>query len=313
MEHTDTRKTIENRIEKLPLIDVAVYEIISLLNSPDSNFQQIIEKLSPGVAARFLNMANSAYYGREVRSLDHAVRLLGYKEMKQILITSVMFDQFTRHLDYRTFSFEKFGQQAHFCAAISSVLGEIMSYPSPGDLYTVGVLHNIGKMVIAVYFKEEHKQIIAVKQSEGITTAAAEQRILGADHSEIGGWLLNQFKIPDDIRDAVRFHDAPGRETFPGANYQLEGIIRHAAGIVGEFRLPGAIGFGEIVDRLAGAVAEGKNLYREAMRAGLFSHGYQATFIDLLEKSSVRVTLALKTFLTTRVSPADNPGEKEPG
>ena len=313
MEQTETRKTIENRIQKLPLIDVGVYETISLLNSPDSNFQQIIEKLSPSVAARFLTMANSAYYGREVRTIDHAVRLLGYKEMKQILITSVMLDQFTRHLDYREFSFEKFGQQAHFCAAVSKVLGEIMNYPSPGDLYTVGVLHNIGKMVIAVYFRAEHKKIIAMKQSEGISTAAAEQRVLGADHSEIGGWVLTQFKIPGDICDAVRFHDAPGRETPPGANYQLEGIIRHAAGIVGGFRLPGEVGFGEIVGRLGGAVAEGKTLYRDAMRTGMFSRGYQATFGDLLEKSAGLVIAALKTFLAERVPPVDDPGGREPG
>jgi HD-like signal output (HDOD) protein len=95
----ETIERISSKIDKLPLVDSEVVEIITLLNNPASNFKQIVEQLSPSLAARFLNIANSAYYGgREVRNIDYAVKLLGYAKMKDILITSILVDHFTKRL-----------------------------------------------------------------------------------------------------------------------------------------------------------------------------------------------------------------------
>jgi HD-like signal output (HDOD) protein len=65
----NTISRIEKKVHNLPLISSAVVKIITLLNNPDSNFDQIVERLSPDLSTRFLNIANSAYYGREVSSI----------------------------------------------------------------------------------------------------------------------------------------------------------------------------------------------------------------------------------------------------
>ena len=106
----ETIARIEKKINKLPLIDSEVVGIITLLNNPASNFEQIAENLSPSLAARFLNIANSAYYGgREVRSINYAVQLLGYAKMKDYLITSILMDHFTRRLKDFNFQIRKHG------------------------------------------------------------------------------------------------------------------------------------------------------------------------------------------------------------
>ena len=150
MTNEEAIERIESKINKLPLVDTEVVDIITLLNSPASNFDQIVEKLSPSLATRFLNIANSAYYGgREVRSINYAVKLLGYGKMKDILITSILMDHFTRRL--KQFDFDKFLKQAQVCAAVAKVLGEILNFNQLDDLFTVATLQNIGKLVIAVY------------------------------------------------------------------------------------------------------------------------------------------------------------------
>ena len=68
-----TTEMMEEKIENLPLVDAAAFDVLALLNNPDSNYSQIVEKLSPDVAARFLNMANKAASGRVVRSINAAV------------------------------------------------------------------------------------------------------------------------------------------------------------------------------------------------------------------------------------------------
>jgi len=183
--------------------------VIALLDNPDSSFKDIVEKLSPEIATTFLKIANSAFYGREVGSLNYAVKVLGYQKMKDILISSTLINHFGKRLE--DFSFEKFQNQVQFCVAISLILGKIVDYANPEDLYTVALLHNIGKLVIAVYFKEEHRQIISFKKTEGFSTSKAEERILGVTHSEIGALVLKRLNIPQNLNEAVRFHDAKDR------------------------------------------------------------------------------------------------------
>ena len=295
---------IEEKIRNLPLIDVAVFEVISMLDNPDSNFEQIAQKLSPDVASRFLMMANSAYYGREVRSINYAVRVLGYTQMKKILTSSALMDHFIKRLDFENFNFDKFQRQAYFCAAVSRVLGEILGFEKREDLFTVAILQNIGKLVLAVYFKEEFKKINTMKISEGIPTREAEERVLGVTHAEIGALALKSFNIPQDICTAVRFHDAEDRTVPEGPDFQLEFIAREAAGIVGKFKLPEELEPSEIADRLRGTANEGGKRYHKAVKEGIQTKGYREVFTTLLMQACGLVYRDLKEFLNER-----NPGE----
>jgi HD-like signal output (HDOD) protein len=102
-------------------------------------------------------MANKAYYGKVVRSVNYAMTLLGYQAMRQILVTSFLLDHFIKQLGLTAFSFERFQKQSHFCAAISGLLAESLDYKKTEDLFTVSMLYNIGKLIIVVYFNEEHQ------------------------------------------------------------------------------------------------------------------------------------------------------------
>jgi HD-like signal output (HDOD) protein len=284
----------------LPLVDSEVVEIITLLNNPASNFKQIVEKLSPSLATRFLNIANSAYYGgREVRTIDYAVKLLGYAKMKDILITSILVDHFTKRM--QDFDFDKFLKQAQFCAAIAKVLGEMLNFKQLEDLFTVATLQNIGKLVIAVYFKEEHRKIVALKKMEGLPSCEAEQQILGISHGEIGAIVLERFNVPQDICDAVRFHDSLDSEPpVEGDNY-LQHIARQATRIVANFSLPKEMAPMDLYHMLRATVEEGKKNYREQVQSQIRSQGYAQIFPSLLEKATDLVTYDLKAHLRERV------------
>ena len=297
----ETIEQISNKINKLPLIDSEVVDIITLLNNPASNFKQIVEKLSPSLAARFLNIANSAYYGgREVRSIDYAVKLLGYAKMKDILITSILVDHFTKRL--KDFDFNKFLVQAQLCATVAKVLGEMLNFKQLEDLFTVATLQNIGKLVIAVYFKDQHRKIIALKKANGLPSCQAEQQILGMSHGEVGAIVLQRFKVPQDICDAVRFHDSRDTELPLQNNNYLQHIARQATRIVGQFSLPKDMQPMDLYHMLRVTVEEGKKNYREQVQSQLRSKGYSQIFLSLLEDAADLVTEDLNTHLRKRVA-----------
>ena len=292
---------ISRKIDKLPLVDSEVVDIITLLNNPGSNFKQIVEKLSPSLATRFLNIANSAYYGgREVRTIDYAVKLLGYAKMKDILITSILVDHFTKRL--KSFDFDKFLKQAQFCAAVAKVLGEMLNFKQLEDLFTVATLQNIGKLVIAVYFKDDHRKIVALKKAEGLPSCEAEQQILGISHGEIGTIVLQRFNVPQDICDAVRYHDSLDTELPVKNNNYLQHIARQATRIVGHFSLPKEIAPMDLYHVLRATVEEGKKNYREQVQSQIRSKGYTQIFSSLLEQAADLVSDDLKAHLRERVA-----------
>ena len=270
-----TAEKIEKKIERLPLVDAAAYEILSLLNDPQSNYEKIIVQLSPDVTALFLNMANKAYYGKTVRSINHAVTLLGFKVMREILITSFLLDHLVKHLSLKHFNFENFQKQSHFCAAVAGALATAVEYKNIEHLFTVSMLYNIGKLIIAAHFSEEHQKIVDLKSKEGISTSEAEQQVLGITHADIGGLVLERFNIPQDICDAVRYHNRWDRQQTADSNFQIEVISRYAAQIVHQYKLPDGDHLEKLKTTLQNAAAQARNSFQDELAAYVDTENYQ--------------------------------------
>ena len=291
-------RAIADRIDGLPLIDSAVHDILSRLNRPDSNFDQIVRSLSPDLALRLLNMANTAHPEAGVRSLKHAMTLLGYAEMKQILVSAVMVDHFTRQLD--GFGFDRFQRQAKFCAMAADMIGSVMGYRHREDLFTVSILHNIGKLVIAVYFPQAHDQIVALKREKAMSSQAAERQVLGHDHAEIGALVLRRFNVPEDICEAVQFHHDADRSIEASANFQLEFTCREAARLVGRFSLPQAGEIQRVRRESAQALDRERQSWRLNTRQALREKGFVSIFPGALDQASRRVAAILSQYFTLR-------------
>ena len=296
-----TNEMLRDRIEGLPLIDAAALDVLSLLNDPDSNYDVIVDKLSPDVAARFLNMANKARYGRAVRSIKAAVALLGFQKMRQILVTSFLLDHFTKRLGLKDFSFDIFKKQARFCAAISGHLAVMMQHKSPEDLFTVSTLSNIGKLIIAVYFSQDHQDVVRLQMENGIAASNAERRILGVSHADISALTLKRFNVPEDICDAVRYHNLDDRDIPQGSNFQLEIIARKSAMIVHRFSLPDGEQLKNIGEELSESEADGKRIYEDMVINGARPEQDQNSYKVLAEQSSELLIDRLKEVWQQRI------------
>ena len=289
-----TAEKITEKIERLPLIDAAAFEILSLLNDPQSNYEKIIAQLSPDVTALFLNMANKAYYGKTVRSINYAVTLLGYKAMKEILITSFLLDHFIKQLGLKHFNFDNFQKQSHFCAAVAIALADAMDYKNIEDLFTVAMLYNIGKLIIVAYFSEEHQKIIELKSKKGISTSEAEQQVLGITHADIGGLVLERFNIPQDICDAVRYHNRWDRLETTDSNFQIEAIPRQAAQIVHQYRLPDDDCLQKLKAELQNTAIQARRSFQDELAAYMDTDNYHNKFLNILAQVDGLLRATLK-------------------
>lgn len=299
MQKKRTMQNIRKRVKKLPLVKESVYKTLSILNDPQSNFKNIAEHISPGVAVQFLEMANSARSNKEIRSLNHAIKLIGYNKMKQILSASVLMNDFAKQSDFDYFSFDKFNRQAQFCAVVAVILGQITEYDNIEDLFTAAILLNIGKLIIAIHFTEEHKKIIELKKTKGISTSLAEEEVIGTSHPHIGAFTLEHLNIPKDICDAVRYHDSDW-PVPADTNYQLIMISRESSKIVDKFKLPETINLSEIKRQLQAFIEESHKEYRRNVRVQIRAAGYQNFFPELLQEASLIVAEGMKEVFKKR-------------
>ena len=295
-----TIRHIRDRVKKLPLVKESVFNTLSILNDPNSSFDHIAEHISPGVAAQYLKMANDASPNKEIRSLNHAIKFIGYNKMKQILSASVLMTDFAKQSDFDYFSFDKFNRQAQFSAVVATILGQITEYTDSGDLYTAALLLNIGKLIIAIHFTEEHKKIIELKKLNGISTSVAEEEIIGISHPHIGALALEHLNIPSDICDAVRYHDSDW--PIPKeANYQIIMICREASRIVDKFKLPLNIKLSEIKRQLQMFIEESRKGYRRNVRLQIRAAGYKKFFPELLQEASGIVVEGMQEVFKKRI------------
>jgi putative nucleotidyltransferase with HDIG domain len=75
-------------------------------------------------------------------------------------------------------------------------------------VFTPALLHDVGKLVLGTFVKEELEAIESIA-AKGVPFVVAENMILGTDHAEIGAQILSHWNLPSDVIDAVRWHHDP--------------------------------------------------------------------------------------------------------
>jgi len=126
--------------------------------------------------------------------------------------------------------------------AVAVLAKEIAMMKKKADIadvvFTGGIIHDVGKTVLALYVQSTFKDIIALVESKSITFQTAEKEIMGFDHQEIGERILSKWNFPQSLKDIVRYHHEP--EKAPAESKVLVSIVHVANTIC----LMGGIGIG---------------------------------------------------------------------
>ncbi len=201
---------------KLPSLPEIYVRVAELLGSDDSTAHQIGEALQtdPMLTAKILTMINSAYYGlpHKVTSISHAVALLGRGLLKHMLLRSVLGDVFS-NINIPNFSMQDFWHHSVKTAIISRHLAmQNVNILDHEAFFTAGLLHDIGKLVIAKASPAALAKINELVEAEGMEPLEAETQILGFTHLEVGGALMQKWGMPQLLTECVINHHETDHE-----------------------------------------------------------------------------------------------------
>lgn len=172
----------------------------------------------PVTAAKVLQLANSAFFrlARPVSDIDQAVAYIGVAALRSVLTSSTVFIRWPEDGPMREVDFDRLQAHSHAMAAGARALaGEA---PWGDEALLAGLLHDIGYWVLAQEAPRELAEAILVAARERIALHAAEARVIGASHAQVGAYLLGIWGLPQSIVEAVAHHHDPAAVAQPEFN-----------------------------------------------------------------------------------------------
>ncbi len=206
------------RLDRLPPMPEMTQKIIQLSADPDAHVKDLVKivQLDPSLSAQIMRYANSPFfsYRGKVDSLDTAItRVLGFNTVLNLALGATAAKPFRIPRNV-PLGLDAFWQHAVFSAALVQALSSIVPReirPPAGLAYLAGMLHNFGHLLLGHLFKKEFlilNKFITNEPDKPIETL--EQEVLGTDHGSMGAWLLEAWKLPEEIVVAAREHHNEG-------------------------------------------------------------------------------------------------------
>ena len=219
MKHANVEDII-TKVQSFPSMPATGAKMLRMLQNPETTVDEIEDVLrrDPGLTGNVLKLANSAYFGipSRVASTRQAVLLLGLKKLIQLVIASCVNGAMDKPVPGYNMAPGNLWRHSIAVSIASEALVKGKKNIEVEDIFTPALLHDIGKLILGHFVKEDQAAIEKIA-SQGVPYVVAENMVLGTDHAEIGAQILTQWSFPCDVVDAVRWHHDPDFPEKPGS------------------------------------------------------------------------------------------------
>jgi len=209
MEPDEILKKLDS-IKDIPTLPIIVFELNELLqdpNTPITDISDIIEK-DQAMSLRVLKLVNSAFYGihKEVNDIGNAIVLLGFNTVRNAIVSLGVINSFSGIKALEGFDIRDFWKHSLAVAVVSKSLAEKTKIASPDSCFVGGLLHDIGKVILAQYFQDLFEKVWNAAKRENISFYEAEKKEISIDHGRIGAHLATNWELPENFIDVIRCH-----------------------------------------------------------------------------------------------------------
>ena len=199
-----------DRIEEIPTLPTIVFELNTLLQDPDTSIKTVCDTIEKdqAITLKILKLVNSAFYGfkSKISDLRNAIVLLGYNSVRNAIVSLSVINTFPKRVALMDFDITQFWKHSLAVAVASKNIAQLSRKEAPDSCFVGGLLHDVGKVILAQYFPELFEKVWATLQGEQLSFFEAEQKKLPIDHTKIGAHLAAKWQLPAGLVEAIRWH-----------------------------------------------------------------------------------------------------------
>ncbi|NVD08660.1 HDOD domain-containing protein [Vibrio sp. JPW-9-11-11] len=203
-----SQEALLSRIDELPRIEKVLQELLDMVNQPEVNFTQLAQKISTDqvLSARLLRLANAAYFGAQktIGSVNEAVVRVGTAPVRTLVVVSALSSVFPR---IRTLDMDQYWGETFEVAVLASKIAQQTDIDGD-DMFTTGILHNIGELMIHTLVPEQAIQIQQRAQA-GENALDVQEELLDITAPTLGAKLAKTWQFPEEMVDAIANFDDP--------------------------------------------------------------------------------------------------------
>jgi HD-like signal output (HDOD) protein/CheY-like chemotaxis protein len=211
-------RCLASTMERIPSLPKLYLEVQEELNSPHMSIKKVGEIISTdlGMSAKVLQLVNSSFFGlfTKVTSPVQAVNLLGTRTIEALILYVHVFSQYdTRHCP--NFSLSRLSQHGFGTGALAKSLAVIEKAPQEVviDAFLAGFFHDVGQVLFAVNYPELYNELLTMVQDRQLPLWETEQEVLGANHAQLGAYLMGLWGMSEPVIEAIAFHHCPNLST----------------------------------------------------------------------------------------------------
>jgi HD-like signal output (HDOD) protein len=204
------------RVRTFPTVPSLYLEVLSALKSPDATTEQVGKIIAKDMSmmTKLLQVINSACFGlpRKISDPVEAVGLMGFEAVKSMVMTIKLLSQYDK-IKPVYFSIDRLWRHSTDVARTAKQLTLMKTEDAAlaETAFTAGLIHDIGKVVLAANFDEQYRGAQSLARRQKLPAWEVEHEIFGASHGEIGAYLLGLWGMPLDLLEVAALHHQPSR------------------------------------------------------------------------------------------------------
>ena len=217
-----------HRIGEVSTLPHTMLQIVRVTNDPLSSSKDLtrVIETDPALSTRLLKCANSVAHGltSRIKNLQQAIGYLGFSKVRNLAISASVCEIFKT--DYRIGTYNRRNLWDHMVAVAvtAKVIAIRRQVPNPEDVFLAGLLHDLGIILFDQYHHEEFERLMS-RYPIGRTLVQAEQMNYGFDHTVLGAYIAQRWRLPESVRMTIRHHHA---ERYEGNHAQTIACVELA-------------------------------------------------------------------------------------
>jgi putative nucleotidyltransferase with HDIG domain len=213
-----------NKIKDIPTLPTIVFELNKHLENPETSIAKVSETIEKdqAMALKILKLVNSAFYGfkSRVSNIKNAVVLLGFNAVRNAIVSVSIINALPKSLLFQDFEMNEFWKHSLAVAVTSKNIAQKAGLESPDNCFVGGLLHDVGKVILAQYFQDLFVKVWSRMQNKCVSFYEAELHELSVDHAKIGAHLAERWALPQGLIDGLRWHHE-FQPDIPNANFVM--------------------------------------------------------------------------------------------